>query len=490
MDVRVGLDFGTHQTKVCTNYKKRNNPQVFEFINFGTADNIDLFLPSQVNVHKDESVSIGNSVQDSAKSYKYFKIASAEDKEFKGVSGFEESEELYELDRYDGLTPEFLSIIYLAKVIGYTEHKFKSKHQKEKQVVKKKSFMGRFFGGNKKDKNETESRSFTFYYQIGIPTEWSAQKNRWRRRKFEQILYLAKDIVDRHSHEKLKELGLVEFQSVVDIHYQSLQNDLHKYTWNDLLDKYRISAFPETAAGLTYLVKTEKIGEGYYLALDIGGGSSDISFFRVNANKTFEYLASESLMIASNNLYDKYYQHSDNLNSTEEAQNYLDSVDSQYLENDEKYKRAFEHTIKALNDKIKHIYNERVYFRFKEAIANLKFKDQSCFLYGGGSLLHTPERNLSKLLEEILLHDQGTQSLTMPRTKAKIEKITELDLIQKIKPEGWKEYLPLLIVPLGLSFIQPDQTYDWNDQFYEPGEGYYDINEDPELFDIFKRRWI
>ena len=38
MNVRVGLDFGTHQTKVCVNYQKPGQVQVFEFINFGTKE--------------------------------------------------------------------------------------------------------------------------------------------------------------------------------------------------------------------------------------------------------------------------------------------------------------------------------------------------------------------------------------------------------------------------------------------------------------------
>lgn len=489
MDVRVGIDFGTHQTKVCTNYQKGNHPQVFEFINFGTSSDQDFFLPSRLNINKDGKVSVGHPKVDTIKSYRYFKIASAEDEEFKGVSGFKTNDTIYELDRYDDLSPELISIIYLIHVIGFIKEDFISRHKTIKKQIKEKSFMGKFFGGSGGD-GQPEEDKFDFYFQIGIPTEWSAVKNRWRKRKFEQILYLAVDIIQVQSYKDIKEMDLHQLKSIIVYHYQALQQEKETHSWETLLNVYDISAFPETAAGLTYLVKTEKIGEGYYLALDIGGGSSDVSFFRVNSNRTFEYLASESLLIASNNLYEAYSKKSDNLESTEQAQEYLESQTKWEFDRDNLYRKAFNETIKRLNKRIYKIYNHRVYRRFRETVANAKFENQSCFLYGGGSLLHIPKNNPKHYFNKILLHDNGTQSLTGTRTYAAVEKITELDLVQDVKPDGWKKYLPLLIVPLGLSFIQPDQAYEWNNDFYKSGEGFNYVDEDPGLFDLFRRRWV
>ncbi len=489
MNVRVGLDFGTHQTKVCVNYKKPGQIPVFEFINFGTKGSPNLFLPSIFNIHADDKTSVGKSVQ-ASKSYRYFKIASAEDKAFRGISGLDKNREHYDIDRFDSVSPEVLSIIFLTHTIGIIKDRFEQSHKPAKSKSKKGSFLGRFIGT--KDSNKDKMPDYEYYFQIGIPTEWSAEKNRWRRRKFEQILYLARDLIETHSYDFFRDLPLKTILELVRNHYEILERKLNHSSWEEIITEGRISAYPETAAGLTYLVKTEKIGEGYYLALDIGGGSSDISFFRVHANRTFEYLASESLMIASNDVYAEYRKaNADKLPPIEQIQKKLGNRTSSQLEMDDNYKRAYKNTMSRLSKKIKRIYNERVYWHFQETVANQKFKDQSCFLYGGGSLLHRPSKGTGKLMDEILLHDQGTEwSLNATRTHAHIEKVTDLNIPHRVKPDSWEKNLPLLIVPLGLSYIQPDQTYDWNDTLYKPGEGFNYLDEDPSLFDVFRRRWV
>lgn len=489
MNVRVGLDFGTHQTKVCVNYKKPGQLPVFEFINFGSAEKPNLFLPSILNVHDNDKISVGHS-SNATKSYRYFKIASAEDEAFRGVSGLDEDKQHYDLDRFGSISPEVLSIIFLTHTIGVIKNRFEHSHRPPENKAKKGSFFGRFLGGQIDIENKELSHDY--YFQIGIPTEWSAKKNRWRRRKFEQILYLANDIIDTHSYEIIRELPLREMLDLVRNQYLNLESKLISTSWEEIISDGKVSAFPETAAGLTYLVKTEKIGEGYYLALDIGGGSSDISFFRVHANRTFEYLASESLMIASNDVYAEYQKSTnDKLMTIESVQEKVANTIPGQLEMDDIYLLAYKNTMKRLSKKIKRIYNKRVYWHFKKTVANQKFKDQSCFLYGGGSLLYRPSKKIGKLMDEMLLHDQGTEwNLNATRTYAHIEKVTDLNIPHRVKPDGWEKNLPLLIVPLGLSYIQPDQTYDWNDTLYQPGEGFNYLDEDPSLFDVFKRRWV
>ncbi|MEO9887063.1 MAG: hypothetical protein ABJR05_14505 [Balneola sp.] len=489
MNVRVGLDFGTHQTKVCVNYQKKGQVPVYEFINFGQEQEIILFLPSRVNIHYDGSVSVGNSVEKSiTESFRYFKMASAEDQDFRGVSGLNQDQEHYDHKRYGSYTPEVISIIYLAFVIGMVEQRLNDSLSDGDSAVNSGSFMSRFFGGNKS--NDEPSVAHTFHYQVGIPTEWSNKANYWRRRKFEQILYLAHQLNETYNFEFLRESSIEELLTFIESEFKDLAENLTANTWESIVKESAISAFPEAAAGLTYLVKTEKIGEGYYLSLDIGGGSTDISFFRVNSNRTFEYLASESLLIASNDVFDSYRVLRGSDYSLEMTQDFLDNNSSYDLANDEEFILACRSTIRRLEKKIKKIYNQRVYHRFKKYVANTKFKDQSCYLYGGGSFLFTDEKGTRKFLEKILLHDQGNMSLTATRTFADVDRITEMSVPDVIKPAQWKKYLPLLIVPLGLSYIQPDQSYSWSDTYYKPGEGYRNIDDHPELFDIYKRRWV
>src|SRR5690606_6410109 len=76
--------------------------------------------------------------------------------------------------------------------------------------------------------------------------------------------------------------------------------------FDHLLSTQGLTVFPESAAGLTFLIKTGRLPSGYYAAVDIGGGSTDVSFFRVNTNDKTSYLASESLLLASNDVYRRY----------------------------------------------------------------------------------------------------------------------------------------------------------------------------------------
>ncbi|MAO64110.1 MAG: hypothetical protein CL666_03850 [Balneola sp.] len=490
MDVRVGLDFGTHQTKVCVNYQKKGQVPVYEFINFGSDDKISLFLPSRLNIHNDDTVSVGISGKGKpvSETFRYFKMASAEDEVFRGISGLDQEQDHYDQKRFGKYTPEVISIIYLSFVSGIVEQRFKQIDESSNKKVKSGSFLGKFFGGNK-PKEEPVPKN-TFFYQIGIPTEWSKEVNFWRRRKFEQILYFANRLNEVYSHSKIKNLTIDRILAFIETEFRDLTERLKTENWEDILANSNISAFPEAAAGLTYLVKTEKIGEGYYLSLDIGGGSSDVSFFRVKNNRTFEYLASESLLIASNDVFDQYGQTINGDISTEQVQDVLDRKTPADLANDRLYINACRRTVKRLEKKVKRIYNYRVYDRFKKYVANTKFKNQSCFLYGGGSLMFTDDKGTRKFLEKVLLHDHGSQSLTATRTYATIDRIIDLTVPHTVKPKEWREHLPLLIVPLGLSFIQPDQTYSWNNDHYQPGEGYRNIDDHPEIFDIYRRRWV
>lgn len=59
MDITLGLDFGTHQSKLCLSYMP-NNEQIYEFIEFVRPDGAKTFLlPSIIQINKDDTISIG-----------------------------------------------------------------------------------------------------------------------------------------------------------------------------------------------------------------------------------------------------------------------------------------------------------------------------------------------------------------------------------------------------------------------------------------------
>ena len=67
MDITLGLDFGTHQSKLCLSYMP-NNEQIFEFLEFVQPDGGKTFLlPSIIQINKDDTISIGFVDKDNCK---------------------------------------------------------------------------------------------------------------------------------------------------------------------------------------------------------------------------------------------------------------------------------------------------------------------------------------------------------------------------------------------------------------------------------------
>lgn len=59
MDITLGLDFGTHQTKLCLSYMP-NNDTIHEFIEFKNLEGaVTTMLPSVIQINQDDTISIG-----------------------------------------------------------------------------------------------------------------------------------------------------------------------------------------------------------------------------------------------------------------------------------------------------------------------------------------------------------------------------------------------------------------------------------------------
>lgn len=59
MDITLGLDFGTHQSKLCLSYMP-NNETICEFVEFELSDGTkSVLLPSLIQINKDNSIRVG-----------------------------------------------------------------------------------------------------------------------------------------------------------------------------------------------------------------------------------------------------------------------------------------------------------------------------------------------------------------------------------------------------------------------------------------------
>lgn len=453
----IGLDFGTSQTKSCL-FNIDNEER--EFVLF---ENNSFFLPTLITKKKDNTLVYGNEMQEGTK-YRYFKMATAEDEEL--IHSTYENLEGNLLDVYHNyrkynekydIIPEHLSVLYLTYCLLYIKS---TKQENNLENNGKKGALARFT--SKKENTEN-----VFSIKMGIPTEWSNKKHIKRRLKFEKILIVVSEFSKIFSSldqflNKNTEYLIFEIEKISNLHSDKLEHleidDQYTYI-NPIIEKYKVSVYPETAGGLKYLLATKRLTNGYFGAIDIGAGTSDISIFRVNNNKIDWIICSESVEIASNDLYLSMCN---------------DNVDYENIKNIEELYRAnnIEPMIlkKSLNDihnkiefVIRKIYYRKYYMKLmqdsdeSQLILNkhteLRIRNflnnSPIFIYGGGA-------NFPLINEKKYMFFQNSKVDHLDHHNRYLKATRIIDYIDQInikdRGEVYKN-INQLILALGLSYL-------------------------------------
>lgn len=483
----IGLDFGTYQTKVCINHLDKI-PSLHEFYEFKNSDNLSLFLPSRIFLLNDLTFRYGNySGNDILQTFNYFKIASAEDPIFHLLSEFHKP--VYNnADNFGEFAPEFLSVIYITSILLELKDHIKSGNTS----TKKKFSLVNFFGKKKEEENE----EFEYFIRLGVPTEWNKKINIARRRKFEMIL-LVSEILQKQidfSQEKFSTLKKDELLEMI----RSIVADLKesKDSFNELMGNFKIAVSPESAAGLLYLIQTKKLNTGLYAAIDIGGGTTDISFFNIDAEHKIKYLASESMMVACNNIY---IGCSNNINANQVEINRVEKevfrmIESNNWGKDESYIQSSNRVKFLINKELKILFCNPVWqalvpkFNYKNVLN--AFDGKPCLIYGGG--IKHPKL---KFWNEILVFDNGaTQTNLQPYG---VDNFAPNPDKVKNAHSKWSQNFYMLVVAFGLSYLRHDrEAEEWDDSQYEStnserkmievphprNEGYY-------IYDVIERKF-
>ena len=221
--ITVGLDFGTHQTKVCIE-KNEGAELSYEFFMFKDNRNRKQFtLPSVLCVDDEDHIHYGYLLKDQkGKLVKYFKQATFTDKN----------------DKMSKTTAINFSIWYIAYILF--------------------------------DLEEVYGQEFAI--QMGVPTD--SEHLEERQKLAVRILLSAYRLVEEvFEHDKEKFLAAT-------MHELCAQTELVPYDEGQKF-MYSILVFPEAYACLMPLVKSKKIATGMSLMVDIGGGTTDISFFTI-----------------------------------------------------------------------------------------------------------------------------------------------------------------------------------------------------------------
>lgn len=488
--ISIGLDFGTYQTKACVRFKRsQNSPPEYHFVPLDIeASGLDsFFLPSVISELDNGRFGFGKVIQNAKRSYSFFKIASADDEEFRLDLGLSKAK--YDPEKFDPYTPELLAVVYVAFVITRIKSYVSEVLFKQKTVpTAKVSFLDRF------RKKETSEFEFDWIIQMGVPTEYQEKHNFKRKRKFQQILLMANELaklvsgkfVTHSTTDELKEAVQMIFDDILEQLGHNSINAVDTEKWNGLLKANKISVFPETAAGLVFLVRTGKLTmDKYYLAVDIGGGSTDVSFFKVEANQSFTYYASKSVMVASNDIGIRMVD--DQSDTMKLREKIIELFSNPRVKNSKEYHTAFSEVLDSINRHIYRMFNGQVYPRFPKMNARSLYADTYCYLYGGGSLVPRIDPNPAKYLESIVIHDNGVRNHPDMQTRVSVVPTDELRFTENIHPPNWSDKMQFLIVPLGLSLAMDDDIMtQMNDEFYTKDE----LIKDPGLFDVRQARWV
>lgn len=470
---RIGLDFGTSQTKVCTLDLDNG---VRDFVRFSNGS---YFLPSVISKTKDNCFVFGEEVT-KGKVYRYFKMAAAEDDDiiqstFQNTKGVIEGE-MNNYRKYSSDTdikPEVLVIVYLAYILLFIKE--------EKANTTKTTFGGRL--GRLLGASPLNEKNF-FSINLGIPTEWNNPNHIKRRIKFETLLYLALKISERA--DKL------------DILFKTQEKEIHKWVEDEnnrlneilyansdlvkdskskltaLLRKNNLAVFPESAAGVTYLLKTKRLANGSYATLDIGAGTSDVAIFEVRNNKLKRYCCSQSAIIGANDFYRNYVHIITGDDANHISFDKVKAAENQVLK-DEIESDIYNQTLNLTrgnndNKGLEYVLRTTYYIQYYSKLitmsnqiasaANERLNNCPIIVYGGGAKLDG--LCSGEYCFFLGSNPYGTQN------KYFIPKPIE-DFIQQVDildSEAVMEHINLLTLSLGLS--------------------YFEINDDfiPEFFDL------
>lgn len=244
----VGFDFGTHQTKVCVENREGAELQ-YEFFKFKDAKGVEQYtLPSILSIDKKGLVRYGYISDETSNTRRLLQsirslVSKQSDFEGKIVRYFKQATFTTTNNDMSKMDAVYYSIWYISYILFDIEAKYGQ----------------------------------DFAIQMGVPTDGerlNSQKQLVVRillsayRLVEEVFKNNKDAFLRTPIQQLKE-------KTVFIPYSE-----------DMKEEYNILVFPEAYACLMPLIKQSKIASGMSLMIDIGGGTTDISFFTINVENT------------------------------------------------------------------------------------------------------------------------------------------------------------------------------------------------------------
>ena len=306
-EIKIGLDFGTHQTKICvrrTPDEGRGEPN-YEFFKFTDLQgNEQYFLPSVIQINDDDTLSYGyvDSARMKPEPDEPIKQSVLLEEEFDVA---EKARQLYDKYATDKNSPEDLYI--LSEMLKIRLQKIKARNAKKNEEAEKEYDkllydykdaknvfryfkQATFIGGEWNRVTLISNRTLCVWYlayviflleerfgtdfsiNMGIPADEET---------FEVKKRLAVEILAAAYH-LVEKVYKNEFTRFLNEKYETLLSKTESLRYSDdLKEEYVINIFPEAYASLSALTSRGKLPAGMSLTADIGGGTTDISFFTI-----------------------------------------------------------------------------------------------------------------------------------------------------------------------------------------------------------------
>lgn len=464
MSITVGLDFGTHQTKICI--EDGSNPvlKTYEFFEFTDLDGgKTLLFPSVVQINNDNTVSYGFVDRKRAKlneqtasnsnpalkkptlilpdkpllreipakpKQPLLKGASLKDL-FKAQKKYE-SDMIYwkiECARIDEENKASLEEWELECIGIENDYKY-DVEEYNKEVEKHRN--------NFRHKNTNKRMTFyyfkmaSFYNQSWhypieseiISTWYLAYILLLLQEKYGDMFYTQMGVPftiqgqysSRQENKAYQILiaayKLTEFygdlNSFLNENYISLINNTHLTDFtNDDINYYGLNILPEAYAGLISVTKNKSLDRGMHLLVDIGGGTTDIAFFTITKNSTPDIHRVLSIPKGLNFIFEKHLKTNRGYEVYE--------LQNQFRQGSKKFKSAvkifttdLKKTITKLIDEIEKGFSLRKSIHKIDKRRLYESMEYQPTVYCGGGSIYSSLRVVFSYFKDILLINRKT----------------------------------------------------------------------------------
>lgn len=436
MSYTIGFDFGTHQTKICIEDSSNPFEKIYEFLAFEKLDGTTTVLfPSIVQINEDDTLSYGFVDNNRCKVIRNSEVPTLRLLDLPPIVGHPKkpipeypskprnaSYRKEDLDKWKKKCSELEKNInlkwereckkidqdYLERIQDVKRknenrkciHRLEMQKWKAGQKLKFRYFkLKAFTGEGLWDYPDFSAEEITVWYiayvllilkekyngefsiQFGVPVGKNTGRDKAVINNAYSLYIAAWDLSEKFS-------SLEEYKSSTYL-YLKEQTNIRKELTSEDINQYIFDDISEAFAGLVAVTQQRKLGIGFHILADIGGGTTDMALFYVKT-KSFEpdiiytYSFAQGLNFIFEKAKEKFGSY-----SIEELQNefFYDSNSDLFKNAIQEYESIFKEAVRSMINILRKFFADS---RDKHKLSFKQFNEainkQPIIYCGGGSL--------------------------------------------------------------------------------------------------------